>query len=355
MITLESALSLLAPSIPTVAVLAVVLAVLFLTKYLLERRLAGTVGSGFRIQLIMLGLTLAGLLVVIMALPVSDTLRGQLLSLVGILLSASIALSSTNFLSNAMAGVLLRVVGVFQVGDFVRVGEHFGRVSERGLFHTEIQTEDRDLTTLPNSYLVTNPVKVVRNSGTVISVEVSLGYDVPRAQVEALLLSAAGKAGLEEAFVQIKALGDFSVLYRAAGLLTDVKSILSSGSRFRGAVMDELHAAGVEIVSPNFMNTRALGQATRFIPKRAAAPSRRPAENSPEALVFDKAEQATALEEVRRRQLALEEEIEHDEALLAGEKEESERRLLEDRIATAERERDQIVQALQLAHEAKPE
>ena len=44
----------------------------------------------------------------------------------------------------------------------------FGRVTERGLFHTEIQTEDRDLVTLPNLYLVTNPVKVVRTFLTVL-------------------------------------------------------------------------------------------------------------------------------------------------------------------------------------------
>lgn len=323
-----------------------VLAILFLTKRLLEKRLAETTESGFRIQLIMLGLTLAGLLAVIMALPVSDTLRGQLLSLVGILLSASIALSSTTFLSNAMAGVLLRVVGPFQVGDFVRVGEHFGRVSERGLFHTEIQTEDRDLTTLPNSYLVTNPVKVVRNSGTVISAEVSLGYDVPRDQIEVLLLAAAGKAGLEDPFVQVKELGDFSVVYRAAGLLTDVKSILSSGSRFRGAVMDELHSAGVEIVSPRFMNTRALEQEARFIPRRAAVRNAPLAETSPEDVVFDKAEQATVVEEIRRSQAALEQEIEQGATLLAAGTNESERQLLEARIAAVKREHDEIVKAL---------
>lgn len=351
----ESALAAIGPALPFLAVFTLVIAGLSLTKFVLERRYAEKTGAGFRIQLIMLGLTLVGLLAVIMALPVSDTLRGQLLSLVGILLSASIAMSSTTFIGNAMAGVLLRVVRVFQVGDFVRVGNHFGRVSERGLFHTEIQTEDRDLTTLPNSYLVTNPVKVVRNSGTIISAEVSLGYDVPRDQIEALLVSAIGKAGLEDGFVQIKSLGDFSVVYRAAGLLTDVKSILSSGSRLRGAVMDELHNAGIEIVSPNFMNTRALQEAIRFIPQRSTAAKQQQADISPEDVVFDKAEAATALEEVRLRQVALEEEIEHDETLLAGEKDDSERRILEGRIAAAKREYDEVVQNLQQAHETKPE
>jgi len=40
----------------------------------------------------MIGFTFVGVLVVILVLPVGDTLRGQLLSLIGILLSAAIAL-----------------------------------------------------------------------------------------------------------------------------------------------------------------------------------------------------------------------------------------------------------------------
>ena len=89
-----------------------------------------------------------------------------------------------------MAGFMLRTVKSFGLGDFVRVNERFGRVTERGLFHTEIQSEDRDLTTLPNLYLTAHPLKVVRASGTVISCQLSLGYDIPYYKVEPLLKQA---------------------------------------------------------------------------------------------------------------------------------------------------------------------
>ena len=46
------------------------------------------------------------------------------------------------FIGNVMAGLMLRAVRNFRTGDFVRVEKHFGRVTERGLLHTEIQTED---------------------------------------------------------------------------------------------------------------------------------------------------------------------------------------------------------------------
>ena len=77
-----------------------------------------------------------------------------------------------------MAGLMLQVAKSFSPGDFVRVGEYFGRVTERGLFHVEKQTEDRDLTTLPNLHLATNSITVVHSAGTIVSAELSLGYDV---------------------------------------------------------------------------------------------------------------------------------------------------------------------------------
>ena len=218
----------------------------------------------------MLALTVAAVVGGILALPISDTTRAQLLSLLGILLSAAIALSSTTFLGNIMAGMMLRAVRPFKGGDFIRIGEHFGRVSERELFHIEIQTADRDLTTLPNLYVVTNPFTVVRKSGTIVSTRLSLGYDVPRTRVEDLLLEAASRAGLDKPFVQIVELGDFSVTYRIAGLCTEVDQMLSTRSRLRASVMDVLHEGDVEIVSPEFRNLRNLESDRAIIPEAAA-------------------------------------------------------------------------------------
>lgn len=353
MTALEATLGVLRPLVPLLAVVAVVFAGLFLIKFILERRLGKVAGASFRIQLVMLALSLAGLLTIIMVLPVSETLRGQLLSLVGLLLSASIALSATTFLGNAMAGVLLRVVGGFRVGDFVSVGEHFGRVSERGLFHTEIQTENRDLTTLPNLLLVSSAVKVIRSSGTIISAEVSLGYDIGRERVERLLIEASRKASLQEPFVQIVDLGDYSVTYRTAGLLTEVKQILSARSLLRGTVMDELHAAGIEIVSPSFMNTRVLEGGARFMPSGDGSESGSDPDSLvvPEAVVFDKADQAEELEALETSRQAIEEEIESVGQGLGEAASAAEREQLEQRLSAAKQEHDEVARRLARAQE----
>jgi small-conductance mechanosensitive channel len=285
--------------LPSAGTIVAVIVGLLLVRHLLERNKARIPGYRFRSQMIMIGLTAVGTLLVIMILPIGDAKRGQLLGLLGIVMSAAIALSSTTFLGNAMAGIMLRAVRNFRTGDFIRVGEHFGRVSERGLFHTEIQTEDRDLTTLPNLFLVTNPVITVRSSGTIISATVSLGYDVSRVEIEKCLLEAARGIGLEDPFVRVMDLGDFSVTYRVAGLLTDVKKLLSVRSRLRASILDTLHDAKIEIVSPLFMNQRPLKDDQVFIPESPTTIPEQAPSSEPEAVAFDKAEDAESLEALR--------------------------------------------------------
>ena len=298
----------LAPAALTLVVTIVILAAL---HYWLERRKSAAPGHTVRNQLILLGVTALGLVSVILMLPVSDDFRGEILKLIGIVLSAGIALSSTTFLGNMLAGFMLRSLRNFRAGDFISVEEHFGRVSGRGLFHTEIQTEERTLTTLPNIYLVTHPVTTLRSSGTVVSATVSLGYDVPRGRIEELLLEAAHDADLEDAFVSTMELGDFCVTYRIAGLLTDVKSLITARSRLRGKVLDSLHAGGVEIVSPTFMNTRALSPDQVFVPESGPSDPAPVAEDAPapEEILFDKADKAEATEEMAQTIDSVSEEI----------------------------------------------
>lgn len=305
---MDLSLDSLRPLLPLLATAAVLVAALIGANRLLRRASRSDQDSDFRNKLVMLVLSLAALVVLLVAAPFPPETRGQLLGFLGIVLSAMVALSSTTILGNAMAGIMQRAVGNFRVGDFVRVESHFGRVTERGLFHTEIQTEERDLVTLPNLYLVTNPVNVIRSSGHIVRATVSLGYDVPRGEVVRRLLDAASEAELEDGFVHVTELGDFSVSYRVGGLLKNVKSLLTARSRLRAEMLDALHGAGIEIVSPTFMNQRQFETERTFLP--AARAVRRPAQGgaAPEEVAFDKAEQAETLEALRAEKAALAEE-----------------------------------------------
>lgn len=252
-------------------------------------------------QLVLFALTIAALLMVIVLFPMSDSTRGQIITLLGLVITGVIALSSTSFVANVMAGLMLQVVKSFNPGDFIRVGEHFGRVTERGLFHVEIQTEDRDLATLPNLLLATNPITVVHKTGTIISTELSLGYDISHLVIEDLLKQAAKRAELEDSFVLLISLDDFSIVYRVSGFLSEVKNIITAKSNLKKCVLDVLHEHGVEIVSPHFMNQRQMPVGSKVIPDELhmPIPTATLQETAPEEIIFDKAEVAAESEVLR--------------------------------------------------------
>lgn len=290
------------------ALVAGAIIALGIIQRLLARR-ADVAGSRFRSQLIMSGAIFVVLLIVILGLPIPQATKGQLITLIGLIISAAIALSSSTIMGNAMAGIMLKTVRSFRAGDFIKIGEHMGRVTERGLFHTEIQTADRDLVTLPNMYLAGTPVTVARSSGTVISATVSLGYDVPQSKVRKLLQDAASSIGLEEPFVQVLELGDFSIVYRAAGLLTETKKLLTYRSRLRGAILDTLHEGGVEIVSPHFRNLRTFDPDKTFIPVKPRKKEPEAEDAAPVEVIFDKAEVAESLSSLKQQRSDLAEKM----------------------------------------------
>jgi small conductance mechanosensitive channel len=261
------------------------------------------------LQLVFWGAGLAVVVALVVALPLEADVRGQILSLIGVVLTAIIALSSTTFVSNAMAGIMLQATRPFKPGDFILVNGVFGRVTRRSLVSTRIQTETRDFTNLPNLLLVTQPVTVQHREGTIIQADVSLGYDVHHSSAERELLKAAEGAGLTDPYVLVAELLDHAVVYRAAGFLEDVVNPLTARSQLRQKMLDELHGAGIEIASPNIIAQRQQNGDTQTLPEKVfAAVSRNPAQK-PESKIFDSAHAAASTEALREEIRELKAEI----------------------------------------------
>ena len=200
-----------------------------------------------------------------------------------------------------------------------------------------------------NLYLVTNPVKVVRSSGTFISATVSLGYDIPRTKIERLLIKAAKAAELNDPFVQVLKLGDYAVTYRVAGLLTEVKQVISTRSHLYIMMLDALHQEGVEIVSPSFMNTRNVTESRQFIPgseMTASKTEKAESEEASESLVFDKAEQAEALDKMQDDYKSAGKELEEIKKQLEQTKIESEKDKIQANIYRLEARRELLMEIL---------
>ena len=322
--------------IPYVLTIIVVVAFLWGSHKVLLGNKSLTTEAKLPRKIILLVLYVMGVIIIASALPVTESTRNQVISLIGILLSGVLAFASTSIVANIMAGVVMRFTQPFLLGDFIRVENFFGRVTEKGVFDTEIQTEQRELISFTNSYLMLHPIQVVRSSGTIISASLSLGYDLHHSRIEPLLIKAAELSDLEGPFVQILELGDHAITYRISGLLTEVKSMISSRSTLYANILDCLHEENIEIVSPGFMNQRKLADDavmlpektfTQTVPTETKLPKKTPAKKKaaktsvktatktamaskavneapkPEDIIFDKAEEAVVKEQTEKQLL----------------------------------------------------
>ena len=262
----------------------------------------------FRKQVYTFAILFVGMLVAIFLLP-EGTNQELAFSVIGLVVTGALAISSQSIIANGMAGLLLRSLKKFKPGDFIEVSDRVGRVTELGLFHTEIQTNDRDLTTIPNALMVNQPVKVVRASGTIVSAKISIGYDVSRHELKPLFLDAAIRAELLDPFMQVVELGDYSVVYRVAGFLDTPQRLLAARSKLQGAMLDALHEANVEIMSPMFVATRNTDDDVA-IPRQRRVEGVVEEPDAAEDRTFDKAEMAGGIEAHRRAIAETEKKIE---------------------------------------------
>lgn len=307
---MESIANMISSFSGTLGIIIFLILFYYIFKKILDRQVASKPDISMMRSIILFSIFLVGVIAIVLSFPMEPDTKNNVTSLIGIVISAVLALSSATFIGNGLAGIMMRSINNYKPGDFIKVEDYFGRITERGLFHTEIQTEDRDLTTIPNLFLATNPVKVMRSTGTFISGIVSLGYEVHRTKIEKTLIMAAREAGLKDPFVRITELGDFSVVYKVFGLVEDIKTVLSAKSRLNAAMLDALHDAGIEIVSPNFVNQNQLaGTNAVFIPQKPRIVEDVKKSDLPEAKIFDKAEEAETVEKKKEKIVEIEKKL----------------------------------------------
>ena len=171
-----------------------------------------------------------------------------------------ISLGSSGVVNQVMSSFMITYSRALRLGDYVRVGEIEGTVTHVGMLSTKVKTPRREEITIPNAVLVssttTNYSKFAESEGVYAPTSVTIGYDVPWRQVEALLLMAAertpGVRREPKPVVFQTALQDFYVQY----------TLLVSFERHdqRGPILNGLHANiqdafneyGVQIMSPNY-------------------------------------------------------------------------------------------------------
>jgi small-conductance mechanosensitive channel len=184
---------------------------------------------------------------------------------VSIFLGLLLSLGSSSAVANVVAGVILTYMRSYRVGDFIQVGDSRGTVTDTSLLVTRIKTIKEVDVTVPNSIIlgahINNYSKAARQKNLWLHTTVTIGYDAPWRQVEALLLLAAERTpGIlrdPAPLVLQTALNDFYVSYEL-DVITDAPEIMHlTYSTLHANIQDAFNEYGVQIMSPNYMMDRA--------------------------------------------------------------------------------------------------
>lgn len=107
--------------------------------------------------------------------------------------------------------------------------------------------------------------------------------------------------------------------------------MISANSQLNDEILRTLHKNSIEIVSPNFMNTRSVND-LKFIPKDLLKNSSQNLGVIPEDTVFGKADIAEKLEDKIKQFEDIKNEIEEFEKIMKSASEETEKKNFQDRL-----------------------
>jgi len=226
--------------------------------------------------LVHIGIWLFALAMAYPYLPGSDT---EAFKGMTVLLGVMLSLGSSNFVGQGVSGLILTYSRTLHVGEYVRIAEFEGTVTEVGTFATRVRTGLGEELTLPNTLIVgavtKNYSRVTKGVGYIVDTVMTIGYDTPWRQVHAMMIEGAkrteGVLATPSPHVFQTALSDFYVEYRL------VAQAIASQPRPRAQVMADLHANlqdvfnenGVQIMSPHYFADPATA---KLVPPAMANP-----------------------------------------------------------------------------------
>src|SRR5262245_34659189 len=207
--------------------------------------------------LLVLAVWLLALVLAYPYIPGSDTAAFKgLIILIGLM----IILGSTGLINQIISGLFVVYSKSVRSGDYVRIGDVEGEVINVGSLATKLRTPRQEEITLPHSVLLgtgtTNYSRLAGEQGMVLTVSVTIGYDVPWRQVhELLLLGASRTPSIRKdptPRVLQRELSDFYVQYNLLAHLEDGQNRAAVLSDLHAQIQDAFNEYGAQIMSPHF-------------------------------------------------------------------------------------------------------
>jgi small-conductance mechanosensitive channel len=207
---------------------------------------------------IVVALLWAGALVVLY--PYLPGSQSEAFKGVSVFVGLIISLGSTGVMNQILSGLMVTYSRALKIGDFVKVANIEGTVTELGTLAARVTTPRNEEITIPNSLMLSDATtNYSRNSeqGVMVSTGVTIGYDTPWRQVHALLHLAAGRTdGIRaepKPFVFQVALEDFYVSYKIFFALEQPNRRLRVLAALHANIQDAFNEHGVQIMSPNYV------------------------------------------------------------------------------------------------------
>jgi len=180
-----------------------------------------------------------------------------------VLIGLMVSLGGAGVIGQAFSGFILMYVRLFRRGDYVRIGDNEGTVSELGMFATRIRTGLGEEISISNAAVLAATIKnysrAVAGTGFVLDTVVTIGYSTPWRQVEAMLTEAARRtddiAREPPPTVRQTALSDFYAEYRLIAYSPAQSAAVRADilNRLHGHIQDVFNEHGVQILSPHYM------------------------------------------------------------------------------------------------------
>jgi small-conductance mechanosensitive channel len=180
---------------------------------------------------------------------------------VSVFLGLMLTLGSSGLVNQVMSGFMVTYSRALRVGDWVRIGDVEGTVIHLGILSTKVKTYRGEETTIPNAVVVSQTTidysRFAENHETFMPTSVTIGYDAPWRQVQAMLLEAAGRTPgvLEQPkpYVLQEALQDFYVKYTLFVCLERQDKRAFALDALHANIQDLFNEYGVQIMSPNYL------------------------------------------------------------------------------------------------------
>jgi len=178
---------------------------------------------------------------------------------VSVLVGLMLTLGSSGLVNQIMSGFVVTFSRALRIGDYVRIGDVEGTVTHLGLLSTKIRTLRGEEVTVPHAVVASQTTTDYSRSADAVftPIVVTIGYDAPWRQVEALLLQAAERTpGLNtepKPLVLQLGLEDFYVRYALFVCLERQDARLLTLHTLHANIQDLFNEHGVQIMSPNYV------------------------------------------------------------------------------------------------------